>query len=40
LCQHKRGCDHDLAAGTSAEHDKDYCLNAPTIEQFVNSKVN
>lgn len=34
LCQHKRECDHDLAAGTSAEHYKEYCLNAPTIEQL------
>jgi hypothetical protein len=33
LCAHKRQCDHDLAAGTSAEHYSDYCLNAPTIEQ-------
>jgi hypothetical protein len=34
LCAHKRRCDHDLAAGTLAEHYKDYCLNAPTIEQL------
>ena len=34
LCQHKRECDHDLAAGTSAEHYKEYCLNAPTIEEL------
>jgi uncharacterized protein YjiS (DUF1127 family) len=34
LCQHKRECDRDLAAGTSAEHYKEYCLNAPTIEQL------
>ena len=34
LCQHKRECDRDLAAGTSAEHYKGYCLNAPTIEQL------
>ncbi len=38
LCQHKRECDHDLGAGTAAEHYKEYCLNAPTIEQFVKSK--
>jgi hypothetical protein len=31
LCSHKRECDHDLAAGTSAEHYQEYCLNAPTI---------
>jgi uncharacterized protein YjiS (DUF1127 family) len=34
LCQHKRECDHDLAVGASAEHYKEYCLNAPTIEQL------
>jgi len=34
LCQHKRECDRDLAAGASAEHYKEYCLNAPTIEQL------
>ena len=34
LCGHKRECDHDLAAGTAAEHYRDYCLNAPTIEQL------
>jgi hypothetical protein len=38
LCQQKRQCDHDLAAGTSAEHYKDYCGNAPTIEQFTKTK--
>jgi hypothetical protein len=32
LCNHKRQCDRDLAAGTSAEHFEEYCLNAPTIE--------
>ena len=32
LCQNKRQCDRDLAAGTSAEHYEGYCLNAPTIE--------
>ena len=31
LCQHKRECDRDLAAGTSAGHYEGYCLNAPTI---------
>jgi uncharacterized protein YjiS (DUF1127 family) len=31
LCGHKRECDHDLAAGTAAEHYQEYCLNAPTI---------
>jgi hypothetical protein len=34
LCQHKRECDRDLAVGASAEHYKEYCLNAPTIEQL------
>jgi len=32
LCANKGECDRDLAAGTSAEHYKGYCLNAPTIE--------
>lgn len=34
MCSHKRECDHDLAAGTSAEHYQEYCLNAPTIEEL------
>ena len=34
LCGHKRECDRDLAEGTSAEHYREYCLNAPTIEQL------
>ena len=34
LCEHKRQCDGDLADGTSAEHYKDYCANAPTIERL------
>jgi hypothetical protein len=34
MCSHKRECDHDLAAGTSAEHYQAYCLNAPTIEDL------
>jgi hypothetical protein len=32
LCLHKRRCDDDLAAGASAAHYDEYCLNAPTIE--------
>ena len=32
LCVHKRECDRDLAAGTSAEHYEGYCLNASTID--------
>jgi hypothetical protein len=34
LCQNKRQCDRDLAAGTSAEHYEGYCLNAPTIDDL------
>ena len=32
LCHHKRECDRDLAAGTSADRYEGYCLNAPTID--------
>jgi transcriptional regulator with XRE-family HTH domain len=32
LCLHKKRCDDDLMAGTSAERYQEYCLNAPTIE--------
>jgi uncharacterized protein YjiS (DUF1127 family) len=39
LCDHKSRCDHDLAAGTAAEHYEDYCLNAPTIDQFARDAV-
>jgi uncharacterized protein YjiS (DUF1127 family) len=34
MCQHKRQCDHDLAAGTAADRYEDYCLNASTIDQL------
>jgi hypothetical protein len=34
LCRHKRECDRDLAAGTSAEHYEGYCLNAVTIDSL------
>jgi hypothetical protein len=34
LCGNKRECDRDLAAGTSAEHYQQYCLNAPTIAEL------
>lgn len=34
LCANKRACDHDLGTGSIAEHYKEYCLNAPTIEQL------
>ena len=30
LCAQKKQCDRDLAAGTAAQHYKEYCLNAPT----------
>ncbi len=32
LCKDKARCHRDLVAGTSAEHYKSYCPNAPTIE--------
>jgi hypothetical protein len=32
LCNQKRRCDRDLAAGTSAAHYEEYCANAPTID--------
>ncbi|MGQ0682487.1 DUF6455 family protein [Bradyrhizobium sp.] len=32
LCRDKAQCHSDLAAGTAAEHYKEYCPNAPTIE--------
>ena len=32
LCNHKRRCDRDLAAGTAAAHYEEYCGNAPTID--------
>jgi len=34
VCQRKGECDRDIIAGTSAEHYKTYCLNAPTIEEL------
>ena len=34
LCQHKRECNRDLAAGTAPEHYQGYCLNAPAIGQL------
>jgi hypothetical protein len=33
-CQHKRRCNRDLAAGTSAQHHAEYCLSASTIEDL------
>jgi hypothetical protein len=32
LCNHKRQCDRDLAAGSAAVHYAGYCGNADTIE--------
>ena len=32
LCNHKRQCDRELAAGTAAAHYEEYCGNAPTID--------
>ena len=34
LCGHKRECDRDLTAGTSAGRYQEYCLNAPTIAEL------
>lgn len=32
MCNHKRQCGHELAAGTAAAHYEKYCGNAPTID--------
>lgn len=32
MCNHKRQCDRDLAAGTAAKHYEEYCGNADTID--------
>lgn len=32
LCNQKRQCDRDLAAGTAAAHYEEYCANAHTID--------
>jgi len=32
VCNHKRQCDRDLAAGTAAKHYEEYCGNADTID--------
>ena len=32
LCNQKRKCNRELAAGTSSEHYGEYCLNASTID--------
>ena len=31
LCERKDQCDRDLAAGTAAQHYKEYCVNAETL---------
>ena len=31
LCERKDQCDRDLAAGTAAQHYKEYCVNAGTL---------
>jgi len=31
LCERKDQCDRDLAAGTAAQHYKEYCANADTL---------
>jgi len=31
LCERKDQCDRDLAAGTAAQHYKEYCANAATL---------
>lgn len=40
LCEHKRECNRDLAAGTSAEHYQGYCLNASVIGQLGHKATN
>ena len=32
--QHKRQCDHEIAAGTSGQHYEEYCGNAATINSL------
>ncbi len=32
LCNHKRQCGHELAAGTAAAHYEEYCANAHTVD--------
>lgn len=33
-CQHKRQCNHDIAAGTAGQHYEEYCGNAATINSL------
>ncbi|MGJ4880222.1 MULTISPECIES: DUF6455 family protein [unclassified Bradyrhizobium] len=39
MCKDKPRCHRDLAAGTSAEHYEEYCLNAPTIDRLGSAAV-
>jgi len=32
VCNHKRRCDYELAAGTAGANYEEYCGNAPTID--------
>ena len=34
LCQQKALCDHDLDAGTSAQHYDEYCPNASAVQEL------
>ena len=33
-CQQKRQCNRDLSTGASVQHYKEYCLNAPAIDEL------
>jgi transcriptional regulator with XRE-family HTH domain len=33
-CEHKTQCKHELAAGTAADHYRDYCPNAMSIDEL------
>ena len=35
LCEQKRRCAHELAAGTTSEHYEDFCPNALTLKTLV-----
>lgn len=34
-CDHKRKCSHELAAGTAAEHYREFCPNAYTLDALL-----
>jgi hypothetical protein len=34
-CRRKVRCDHDLGAGTAAQHYAEYCINAGTIDALI-----